>query len=75
MFFDLLLDHDGEHKLYAPASVIVEQPLVEKLARPVSLEKFSGALSSVFGKDTSAPLVRGSFFFPPRKGKTISGGL
>jgi HD superfamily phosphohydrolase len=62
MFFDLLLDHDGAHKLYAPESVIVEQPLMERLAKPVPLEKASGALSSVFAKETSAPLVRDSYF-------------
>ncbi len=75
VFFDLLLDHEEEHKLYVPQSVRVEQALTtdpaEKTAL-MALEECSGSLIPVFSADNRAPLVRDSFFlFRPRR----SGGI
>jgi len=62
VFFDLLADHDDEHKLYTAGSVQVRQCILDKLTQPVPLERTAGAFASLFHKDTSVPLVRESFF-------------
>lgn len=71
LFFDLLLDHDEEHRLYQPKSVRVEQPLTHELGLPqksVCLSECCGAIGPVFSKDNRAPLVRDAFFlFRPRQ--------
>jgi HD superfamily phosphohydrolase len=70
LFFDLLLDHDEEHKLYAPKSVRVDQSLTQDLVAPgesVPLEDCCGALGPIFLKDNRAPLIRSSYFlFRPK---------
>lgn len=72
LFFDLLADHDEEHKLYLPGSVRVDQSLTRSLESavvPFALEDCSGALGPIFLKENRAPLVRSSFFiFCPKKG-------
>jgi HD superfamily phosphohydrolase len=71
LFFDLLLDHEEEHKLYSPKSVRVEQSLTKDLASsggPPPLEECCGAVGPIFLKDNRAPLVRDSFFlFRPKQ--------
>ncbi len=71
LFFDLLLDHDEEHKLYVPKSVRVEQSLTSDLPSSkelMCLEDCCGALGPIFLKENRAPLVRDSFFlFRPKK--------
>jgi HD superfamily phosphohydrolase len=61
VFFDLLADQDGEHRLYIEGSVLVEQPFLAKLPQPVLLERAVGALAPLLKKDTTAPLIRESF--------------
>jgi HD superfamily phosphohydrolase len=74
LFFDLLLDHDEEHKLYLPKSVRVEQSLTRDISssgESVCLEDCCGAIGPIFFRDNRAPLVRDSFFLfrPKQRGK------
>jgi HD superfamily phosphohydrolase len=70
VFFDLQTDQEEEHKLYVPHSILVDQPLTEKMpGNPVALERCSGALASILKPLVSVPLVPKSFllFLPEKK--------
>jgi HD superfamily phosphohydrolase len=62
LFFDLLLDHEEPHKIYAPRSVRVSQRLTKSVAKEVPLEDCSGFFSPVFSAENRIPLMRNSFF-------------